>query len=62
MVSVEALKEKGTVTRTDIAELLASLGEPGENREAKIEAVKSLGIKNFQGIGLETTVEDYQEY
>lgn len=62
MVSVEDLKEKGTITRTDIAELLASLGESGENREAKIEAVKSLGIKNFQGIGLETTVEDYQEY
>lgn len=62
MVSVESLKEKGTITRSDIAELLASFGEPGENRDAKLEAVKSLDIVNFQGIGIETTVEDYQEY
>lgn len=62
MVTVEELKGKEKITRSDIAELLASIGAPGENREAKVEAVKLLGRSNFQGIGLESTIEEYQEY
>lgn len=62
MESVELLKAKKKLTRNDIAELLKSLGEPGENREIKLEAVKQLTVSNFQGVRLESIVEDYQEY
>jgi len=62
MELVDALKAKGNVTMSDIAELLFAIGAPGELREDKISAVKSLGIKNFQGIGLEETITDYQEF
>lgn len=46
----------GTIpSRADIAELLASIGKPGEKREQKIEAVRQLFEeaghhgRNFQG-------------
>lgn len=62
MVTVEDLKEKDQITRSDIAELLSSIGKPGENREEKYQAVASLGRSNFQGFGAEATLEEYQEY
>jgi hypothetical protein len=49
-------------TRTDIANLLASIGAPGEMRDEKVEAVKQLKIINFQGVPLEDTLETYQEW
>ena len=49
-------------TREDLAKLLASLGKPGENQDAKIEAVKKLNIKNKQGHGVELTLESYKEF
>ena len=59
---LESLKSKSSVTREDIANLLASIDEPGASREVKIDAVSELGIKNFQGIRLEENLEDYQEF
>lgn len=62
MATIEDLTQKDIITRSDLADLLASLGAPGENREAKLEAVKALDRRNFQGFGLEETIEEYQEY
>lgn len=45
---ITRVKERGTPpTRADVAELLAHIGKPGENRIAKVEAVKQL----FEGSG-----------
>ena len=49
-------------TRTDIANLLASIGAPGEKRDEKVAAVKDLKIINFQGVPLEDTLDTYQEW
>lgn len=49
-------------SRKEIADLLASIGPPEEKREEKYEAVKKLGLKNFQGHGVELTLETYKEY
>lgn len=62
MTSIEDMKNKPNLTRVDIAELLKSIGKPGEKRDEKIAALKSLGRKNRQGHGIELTVESYQEY
>ena len=50
------------VTRSDLAELLASKGKPGENRDQKLEAVKALKLKNPQGHELELTLDSYKEW
>ena len=60
-MDVEQLKGK-KLTRLDIAQLLASLGEPGENREQKIETIKQLNLSNFQQVPLEETLDSYQEF
>jgi hypothetical protein len=61
-MSLDDLKKKRNITRTDIAELLASLGEPGQNREEKLAALKSLNRQNRQGHDLSVTAESYREY
>lgn len=61
-MTVEELKKQRVITRTDITALLASLGAPGENREAKLEALASLNRKNKQGHGIEGTAESYEAY
>lgn len=62
MVSVDELKSKTKLTRSDIAELLSSIGKPGEKREEKLEAIKQLNRANLQKYGLETTLDSYLEY
>lgn len=62
MTLLEELKSKKSLTRSDIAALLASIGEPGKNREEKLEAVRQLHKFNFQRYGIETTLETYLEY
>lgn len=53
---------KKIVTRADLAELLASIGAPGEKRDEKLQAVMELDMKNPQGHGIHLTLESYQEY
>jgi hypothetical protein len=59
---LDELKKKKKLTRDDIEELLASIGEPGIKHQEKFDAVKELNKRNFQGIGLEATIEDYKNF
>lgn len=62
MVSLDELKAKKSLTRGDIAALLASIGKPGKNRDKKLEAIRELNQKNFQGYDIEMTLDGYNEY
>lgn len=62
MESIETLKAKQTLTRQDIAELLASIGKPGEKREEKTAAVKQLSRANFQQIDLAASLNSYEQF
>jgi hypothetical protein len=61
-MDIETLKKQRKITRDDISALLASLGKPGDNREAKLEAMRSLNRHNKQGHGIEMTAESYQAF
>lgn len=49
-------------TRADMAELLASIGKPGEKQEEKLAAVVALDKQNRQGHDLVTTIESFAEF
>jgi hypothetical protein len=49
-------------TRADIAKLLQDIAPPGEKQDEKIEAVKALGIKNKQNIGVHEILESFLEF
>lgn len=59
---IEKLKAKPNLTRQDIADLLRSIGKPGEKREEKIEAVKQLSRANFQQVDLAASLASYGEF
>lgn len=62
-MTVEDLKVKRNITRSDIAELLASIGAPGKKRELKIKSVQSLKLRtNRQGHHVHDTLETYGEF
>ena len=61
--------DKGTEpTRQDIADLLESIGKPGEKKEEKKKAVESLYEEgawrsiNFQGVSAFEDLESYAQY
>ncbi len=63
------LIEKGQEpTRTDIAELLAALGKPGENRDEKQSAIRQLfdetghRATNSQGTHIAEVLDSYEAY
>ncbi len=56
------LKNEPNLTRTHIADLLTSIGKPGEKREEKLQAVIELEKKNSQGYGIELSLESYEEW
>ncbi len=56
------LKNEQNLTRTHIADLLASIGKPSEKREEKLQAVIELEKKNSQGYGIELSLESYEQY
>ena len=56
---LDELKAKKKLTRDDIERLLASIGEPGTKHQEKIDIVKELNRKAFNGVRLETTLEGY---
>jgi hypothetical protein len=60
-MNIDDLKNK-TVTKEDIAAVLSSIGEPGEKQDEKIATIKELGLKNFQGVPLEDTLDVYEEW
>ena len=62
MSILDELKAKKKITREDIENLLASIAPAGEKHQEKIDAVKQLGKSNFQGIGLEGTLESYRNF
>jgi hypothetical protein len=62
MELLEELKNKQAITREDIEQLLQSIGIPGDQREAKVEAIKQLNLSNFQQVPLETQLMDYPSY
>lgn len=55
-------------TRTDVSDLMASIGKPGEARDAKREAVSEMLTKlgatssNFQGHSVLETLDGYGTY
>lgn len=59
---VEKLKTQQTLSRSDIAELLASIGAPGESLQEKKDAVAQLNKQNFQLYKIEDTLSTYAEY
>lgn len=62
MITLEDLKNKPQISRSDIVELLKSIGSPGENQDEKIKAVQELKLKNRQKYGVEETLHTYSEY
>lgn len=56
------LRKQRKITRTDIAALLASLGAPGENRQEKLTALRSLNRHNRQGHDISVTAGSYTEF
>ncbi len=56
------LKSKDRITRQDIADLLKSIGKPGEKRDDKLKAVQELELKNNQGHSVESTLDSYAEF
>jgi hypothetical protein len=59
---IEELRNKDVITRADIVALFESIGAAGENRQAKLDAIKQIDRLNFQGISLVEDVESYAEY
>ncbi len=66
---LDKILAKGTPPdRGDIGELLASIGEPGMNQEAKKEAVKRLyeesgqNPQGFQGLPIWEALNSWAEY
>jgi hypothetical protein len=59
---LDELKTKQNLTRSDITELLKSIGKPGQKRTEKEEAVKSLELSNSQNVGVHETLESYSEF
>lgn len=59
---IDILKQQKSITRTDIAILLASFGAPGENREEKRNAVIELEKQNTQGVKLVDSLSSYFEW
>lgn len=49
-------------TRQDISDLFVSLGKPGENQEAKLNALAKLNKQNRQGHDIVLTAETYETY
>lgn len=62
MTTVEDLKRKSKLTRVDIADLLSSIGKPGEKRDEKLAALEELGRVNRQGHSIALTAESYGEF
>lgn len=56
------LKQKQNLTRQDIADLLVSIGAPGEKRDEKYKAVQELEKKNTQDINLEDSLASYEQW
>lgn len=61
-MNIETLKVKPNLNRQDIADLLKSIGKPGEKRDEKIAAVKELDKQNSQGIDLSDSLNSYEAY
>lgn len=61
-MDIEKLKTQSQISRTNIANLLKSIGKPGEKREEKITAVSQLDRKNTQNIKLEDSLASYEEW
>lgn len=59
---LEELKLKQNLTRSDIADLLKSIGGPGEKRDEKVAAVTELDKQNPQGIKLEESLNSYEDF
>ena len=55
-------KSKDKITRADIANLLKSIGQPGDKRDEKIKAVKDLELTNPQNIDVVDTLKGYSEF
>lgn len=61
-MSLDDLKKQRSITRDDIEILFESLGAPGENRDAKVAAMKSLNRQNRQGIDISETADTYRNW
>lgn len=61
-MNIEKLKAKPNLTRTDISDLLASIGKPGEKREEKMATVKQLSRANFQQVDLAASLNSYETF
>lgn len=61
-MSPEELQKQPSITRDDIEAMFSEIGPPGENRDEKIAAMKTLNRKNSQGIDVSETAETYRGF
>lgn len=66
-VKTRIIATSGELTRSDIADLLKAVGEPGQHRPTKITAVKDLcqskgSTANVQGHPVWDTLADFTEF
>lgn len=48
--------------RGEIKKILKEIAPPGEKQDEKIEAVKKLKLKNFQGYDLVESIQSFKEF
>ena len=66
-VTQQKLDQAGELTRSDIADVLVSIGKPGEKRTEKQQAIKELCEAKNTGMGLgghsvAETLSDWVQY
>lgn len=59
---IEDIRNKDQITRQDIADLLSSIGKPGECRDEKLKQVSTLRLANSQGVTLEEDLNSYAQW
>lgn len=61
-MTIDELKLQPKITRQDISDFFETIGKPGENREEKLEAMRSLNKQNSQGHDISLTAESYSTF
>lgn len=59
---IEKYKNKPDLSREDVADILKSIGKPGEKQDEKIATITQLGKANFQGHNIALALTSYPEF
>lgn len=63
----QKMNVQGPLSRADIADILVSIGPPGENREEKVRVVREVSVSRLSGYNPDghaiwNTLDDFPEY